>query len=94
MIAIMTTTNFSKWNSSKVKKVDVFEYKSIPKKLPDEYEDLYWELADEYGCAVEELEYFRECYGDRVIYDLYVDEAGPFYQKTKEGAIITAIAEK
>ena len=80
--------------SSKAKKLDVVEYEPIPKKLPDEYEELYWALVDEYGYSVEELEYFRECYGDRVIYDLYVDEAGPFYQKTKEGAVITAIAEK
>ena len=89
-----STSNFSKLTSSKVKKIDVLKYEPIPKKLPDEYEELYWELADEYGYTVEELEYFRECYGDRVIYDLYVDEAGPFYQKTKEGAVITAIAEK
>lgn len=80
-----------KVNSNATKKV---EEEVTPKKLPEEYEELYEELVVEYGYDVEELEYLRESYGDRVIYDLYVDEAGPFYQETDDGATVTAIAEK
>ena len=70
------------------------EEEVTPKKLPEEYEELYEELVTEYGYDIEELEYLRESYGDRVIYDLYIDEAGPFYQETDDGATITAVAEK
>ena len=70
------------------------EKEIIPKKLPEEYEELYQSLVDECGYDVEELEYLRECYGDRVIYELYIEEAGPFYQKTEDGTTITAVAEK
>ena len=70
------------------------ETEVTPKKLPEEYEELYQSLVDDYGYDIEELEYLRESYGDRVIYELYIDEAGPFYQKTEDGATLTGIAEK
>lgn len=70
------------------------EEEIIPKKLPEEYEELYNELVDEYGYEIEELEYLREAYGDRVIYDLYTDESGAFYKTTEDGETITALDEK
>lgn len=47
------------------------------KKLPTEYEQIYDELLDIY--SVEELENYRELYGNEIIYQIYVDEFGPFY---------------
>lgn len=85
---------FGKTKKDSAKQQSIFEDEPIPKKLPDEYEELYWGLVDEHGYKIDELEYFRECYGDRVIYEIYVEENGSFYQKTENGSVVTAIAEK
>ena len=45
--------------------------------LPTEYEELYDELLTLY--TKDELEEERARYGDRVIYELYVEAFGPFY---------------
>lgn len=80
--------------SKKVEVVQLDEIEPTPKPMLKEYEDLYYELIDSFGYDIETLEYFRECYGDKIIYELYVDETHPFYQKTAEGTTITAIPEK
>ncbi len=51
-----------KVNSSTTKKIEESEEVVTPKKLPEEYEELYEELVVEYGYDVEELEYLRESY--------------------------------
>ena len=54
-----------------------FEEKDTRRKLPSEYSELYDELLEFY--TVEELEAYRENFGDEVIYQIYIDEYGPFY---------------
>lgn len=51
------------------------------KKLPYEYEQIYSELLEIY--TEEELESYRESFGDEVIYQIYIDEYGPFYADLK-----------
>ena len=72
---------------------DDFKDELVPKRLPLEYEGYYYDLVDDFGYSIEELEYFREQYGDKIIYDLYVDESGFFYRK-EDGITVTAVAEK
>ena len=48
-----------------------------PKKLPQKYEELYDELLEFY--TAEELEQYREEYGDQILQQLYIDEYGTFY---------------
>ena len=47
------------------------------KRLPSEYEEIYDELLEMY--SAEELEKFRELYGDQILYEIYIDEYGPFF---------------
>lgn len=49
----------------------------IRRKLTSDYEELYDELLELY--SAEELEQYRELCGDEVIYQIYIDEFGPFY---------------
>ena len=63
-----------------------FEYLSfiddfVPKTLPDEYVDIYAELLNEY--TSEQLEYFRETYGDKILWELYCDIFDPFNVQQK-----------
>lgn len=46
----------------------------IPANLPVKYQQMYDELLDVY--EADELEYYRENYGDGIIADLYADEIG------------------
>ena len=46
----------------------------VPKDLPFKYQQMYDELLDLY--EVEELESFREAYGDEVIQEIYEAEFG------------------
>ena len=62
--------------------------------MPSAYEELYYALIDDEVYSAEELEYLRECYGDHVIYEVYVEEFGPFYTHTKDGAIVTTVSDK
>jgi|GEM_PF-5553692 len=48
-----------------------------PKKLPHKYEELYDELLEFY--TAEELEQYREEYGDQILQQLYIDKYGNFY---------------
>ena len=73
--------------------IKVFE-EPIPKQMPPEYKEFYYELVDEFGYTIDELEYLRESYGDKVIYEVYINEAQPFYQNTEDGMTVTNIAEK
>ena len=50
---------------------------SAPLDLPSKYLNAYNELLDIY--SREELEEYRRCFGDDVIWQMYEDEFGPFY---------------
>lgn len=74
------------WASSFLPKIDTKKlsdfddeefYFEPRKRLPSEYSELYDELLEFY--TVEELERYREDFGDEVIYQIYIDEYGPFY---------------
>ena len=63
-----------------------FEYLSfiddfVPKSLLDEYVDIYAELLDEY--TIEQLEYFRSTYEDKILGELYCDIYDPFNVQRK-----------
>ena len=45
--------------------------------MPSKYLNAYNELLDIY--SREELEEYRRCFGDDVIWQMYEDEFGPFY---------------
>ena len=64
------------------------------KELPREYEEYYTALIDDEVYTIEELENLRACYGDSVIYEAYIETYQPFYKKTANGAMITAIDDK
>ena len=53
------------------------EEENTCKKLPNEYKEIYEELLDLY--EIEELENLRKEYGDQILYQIYIDEYGPFY---------------
>ena len=59
-----------------------WEEENTCKKLPNEYQEIYEELLDLYDS--EELESLRKEYGDQILYQIYVDEYGPFYSSTNE----------
>ncbi|MBQ3433729.1 MAG: hypothetical protein IJG24_01635 [Selenomonadaceae bacterium] len=50
--------------------------------MPNEYEQIYTELLEIY--TEEELEKYREEYGDQVLYEIYIDEWGPFYAQQEK----------
>ena len=54
-----------------------WEEENTCKKLPNEYQEIYEELLDLY--EIEELENLRKEYGDQILYQIYIDEYGPFY---------------
>ena len=55
------------------KKDTVADFEEItPKKLPQKYEELFDEVLDFY--TAEELEQYREEYGDQILQQLYIDE--------------------
>ena len=58
-----------------------FEYLTLindylPNALPDEYLELYEELLGDYSS--EQLDYFRQNYGDKILWELYCDLCDPF----------------
>lgn len=55
------------------------------KKLPSEYEQIYYELLETY--SAEELELLREQHGDQILYQIYIDDYGPFYAEQDRGVI-------
>ncbi|MBR0288987.1 MAG: hypothetical protein IJQ82_08420 [Selenomonadaceae bacterium] len=57
--------------------IEDIDEEPVRKKLPSEYEQLYDELLELY--TLEELELYREEYGDEILYRLYADEYGTFY---------------
>lgn len=57
--------------------VDSLEEEDTLKKLPSEYEQIYDELLETY--SAEELELLRKEHGDQILYQIYIDEYGPFY---------------
>ena len=63
-----------------------FDEEVAQKKLPNEYEQIYTELLEIY--TEEELEKYREEYGeeygDQVLYEIYIDEWGPFYAQQEK----------
>ena len=56
---------------------ELFVEEDERKKLPREYELIYDDLLEFY--TSEELERYRELYGDQILYQIYIDEYGPFY---------------
>lgn len=93
----MSNGEFRKKSTTKIKYLDDEddEYDDIiPKRLPTAYQELYDALIEEEIYTVEELEALRDAYGDSVVYEIYVDEFGPFYNKAEDGSTVTAIDYK
>ena len=64
-----------------------FEYLTLindylPNALPDEYLELYEELLGDYSS--EQLDYFRQNYGDKILWELYCDLCDPFSAHQKQ----------
>ena len=70
-------TKKSKAKHNNFDSYDIIEEDLFMKELPSEYEELYEELLTVY--TKDELEKERAHYGDRIIYELYVETFGPFY---------------
>ena len=65
----------------------------VPKKMSEEYLELYDSLIFGDYYSVEELEYLRDCYGDGVIREVYDEIFHPLYD-CDDGIITTAVAGK
>ena len=55
---------------------------SIPKDLPEEYHELYCSLLDIYPAEV--LDDWRKTYGDKILWEVYIEEFDPFYKSRYE----------
>jgi len=58
--------------------------KKPSKPIPAEYVDMYDTLLDYYG--EEEIESYRETFGDKIIAELYESEFGPYFEKDDDAA--------
>lgn len=54
-----------------------FESATIPKDLPAEYHELYDSLLDIYPAEI--LDDWRKTYGDKILWEVYVEDFDPFY---------------
>ncbi len=73
-------------DDSTKKDLPQFEYLSsfhdlIPQSIPKEYVEIYEELLYDY--SPDELEYFRETYGDKILWELYCDLYDPVRSPNK-----------
>lgn len=74
-------------NDSAKKDFPQFEYLSafrdlIPQSIPKEYVEIYEELLYDY--SPDELEYYRETYGDKILWELYCDLYRSVYDKQEK----------
>lgn len=69
------------WLKGTYKETSLFTDEPKRRKIPSEYEQIYNELLEIY--TVDELEHYRELYNDEVLYQIYIDEFGPFYADEK-----------
>ena len=58
------------------------EAMSIPKDLPEEYHELYCSLLDIYPAEV--LDDWRKTYGDKILWEVYIEEFDPFYADSRQ----------